>query len=259
MPSNASFKAYVDFWAEKYRKYHRLDCHGPNLFDFDELSVFIKALYQFQTGRECDILKFGSAIEISYLTNVFPIFYYLIGTKYALEKYAEYNGKYYEELDKFSFNNPQDGMVIIPEATTNRTFDPKNIDLDVLKTFKYYEYKYAGKNAIAIYRKYESIFKPYRKSETSKINTHRDALVPMISAKENFISDILYSVMIYKNNNGKTTLTDEDYNTIFNTLYHENVPSFSNQVEAEKPKILTYVKDQKSRDRFKDYRWKPSR
>ena len=65
--------------------------------------------------------------------------------------------------------------------------------------------------------------------------------------------------MIYKYNKNIKTLTDQDYNIIFNTLYHEKVNSFSEQVTENTPKILTYVKDEKSRKKFDDYRWKPSR
>ncbi len=271
LPSNASLKAYLDFYDEYYKKHfnsdyyenhtttHPLDWGYVSKFDFDELAVLIKMLYQFQTGKECAILKFGNAVEVPALVNVFPKFYYLIGTKPMLEKYAEYNGSYYEKLNKFNINKAKEGLIIIPETTDYRIFDSYNIRTDNVKTFEYYEYKYAGVNVLAVFDKYENIFKDNLKEISSKIKTHRDILVPKISLKDNFISNILYSIMIYKYNKNIKTLTDQDYNIIFNTLYHENVNSFSEQVTENTPKILTYVKDEKSREKFDDYRWKPSR
>ena len=258
-PSIAKFKVYIKYYGDQDRfgyddPHHPLDVQASyedtasrSYFNPEELAVFIKHLYQFQTGREYNILTIGNMIEIGGLCNVYPKLYYLIGENERLEEYQEYNGKFYEDLDKFKFNKPQKGLIAIPHVGEKANYYNQ---IKYSKTMDCYEYKTIGNNYKYYFEKDINVFKEELKYHLNEIKMHKDIFEFPIAKEDNFISNILYSIMIYKYMNGIFELTDQDYDDIIYELYGEKITPISEQTQTDIPKQLKYIKNYRIREIF---------
>ena len=273
LPNIESYKAYMEFCDTKDewgidKTIHPLDnqnlrCLYPiSYFNLEELAILLKTLYQFEKGKEYNIFTVGNMVEIPGLCNVYPQMHYIVGTKEKLEEFEEYNGKFYEKLDKFKFDKPQEDLIAVSQIAYERTFPSKWEEEQSKKneygrTMKYYEYKTVGEYATAYFKKYENIFIDYTRCRINlnEINSHKDILRIPIAKEDEFISNILYSIMIYKYQNNISILSEQDYANIIVALYNTNIDSIKEQTTKDIPRKLEYVKDRKVRSRFKDSRW----
>ena len=215
-PTIATFKTYIKY-SERTDRYNYNDPHHPldvqyyengsrSFFNPEELAVLIKLIYQFQTGKEYNILTTGNMIERDGLCNVYPKLYYIVGDEKNLEKYQEYNGNFYEDLDKFDFKNPQKDLIAIPHIGEKKgeILVSKGIGKETylynydkyIKEMSCFEYKTCRNNSNYGFREDVNIFREQFKNHLDEINAHRDLFTFKIAEDDNFISNILYSIMI---------------------------------------------------------------
>ena len=258
LPSIECFKTYIEFSRETdlsgyINPHHPLDISNLkkscSLFNQEELAVLIKTLFQLQKGKEYGILTTGDMVEIPMLLNVYPRIHYIVGEKDKIKEYEEYDGFLFDKLNKFNFNEPQEDLIAIPQVSSSRFFDKR---ISMINNFgkkdEYYEYRDIGKNAIAVFDKQYNIFRSNLRRGLDDIHSHRDLFQFRIAEEDDFISNILYSIMIYKYNNIIVELSDEDYAKIIYTLYNREVEPISVQSARDITKKLAYVKDNRSRE-----------
>ena len=256
LPSIEQFKTYMKYSAETNRygdSKHPLQNLEYTYFNFEELAVLLKIIYEIKTGKEYGIVTTGNMVE--WLFEAYPELYYIVGEKNKLGQYEEHNGVFYEKKYKLNFLTVQKGLIVIPHMATARVFDNfykhiPNKEKRFSRSMKYFEYESTKQEATAYFLRQKDIFKnvQYRLDE---INSHRDLFIMKIAQNDNFISQIIYSIMIYKMNNGIRVLTDNDYREIIYSLYHENIESITSLAKSEIAQELEYVKDESVRARAK--------
>jgi len=257
LPSIEKFKIYREYSGNQR---HPLDKNGgwgkfsTSYFNPEELAVLIKLIYQFETGKEYNILTFGNTVNgANFSIWAYPRLHFLVCDKDKTEKFKMYHGNYYETLNKFDFSKPQQGVIAVSQTAFLASYNPLYGEPDkeeYNRTMVYDEYINAQKRATAYFRKYENIFRQVSIDDLDNIKSHRDLFTFSIAQKDNFISDILYNIMIYKYQNRIKYLKDQDYAKIINDLYKQEIIPVSKQVNIEIPKRLKYVKDPESKAKF---------
>ena len=114
-----------------------------------------------------------------------------------------------------------------------------------------FEYKTCRTNSYYGFREDVNIFREQFKNHLDEINAHRDLFTFKIAEDDNFISNILYSIMIYKYRNNIFKLSDQDYANIIYELYKDNIIPITKQTEKFIPKKLKYIKNDEIRNKYK--------
>lgn len=268
LPSIEGLKAYLEFYLKKDRNVYNNPNHpldDPQMFgtfsyfDLEELAILLKTIFQFQTGKEYDVVTTGSVAEVRGLCNVYPKLHYIVGSKPAIEPFQEHNGIFYEETDKFIFDTPNAGLIAIPNLANERLFEGQRFDGIVPedyygRTMQYFEYKTVGEEATAYFTRLSNIFKEHLNYRVDDIQSHRDIFTFPIAKDDDFISKLLISIMIYKKSNGIKELSDDDYNIIVYSMFGETI-DMSEEVDKTIPKQLTYIPSGTTRDKYKDQRF----
>lgn len=235
LPSIDKFKLYQEFYDNfdiyGYRHTeHPLEwSDNPTInfgkFDYQELAVLLKMIFQYETDKEYDIV---TTADLKTVLDI-PTMHYVVGEKNRLESLKKrFNGQFMKLNDAVDLAKPTEGIIDLSQ-TANSMGDYK-LDRDNMTI------KISGSRK-AYFNKYESIFKPYLNN--IKYRSHRDLLRLPIHIKDEFITKILYSIMIYKLANQKQSLNDADYNEIIRVLYNDtNIENVTDQVKKDIPKEL---------------------
>ena len=275
LPSIEKFKTYMEYGYHPYQRndekpVHPLDnnnysyhnngrfYYSYSYFNLEELAILLKMIYNYQTGKESGIITTGSVVSIPGLINAYPEIHYLVGSKAELEKYEENQGIMYEQEDKFNFDKSKPGIIVLHQTAFERNFYNEKREIEfsevderkVSRTVDFYDYKTVCGDAKGYFRKYENIFRNHIGYHLDEIRTHRDLFDINIAKEDNFISNILYSIMIYKKRNDKIDLTEEDYKKIMNSLFGKNIPSIQDQIDSEIPKEFEYVESPETREKY---------
>ncbi len=278
-------KSYKDFYTSKRNKefvlYDRFPSHEaleiycarhrefPLFKDGElnakELTEIIKHLYQFETGKEYEILTVGATElhgEPVYGGQAFkniPHLFFMIGNAKTLAPFKEYNGMYVNSdklhTDIYLRGKAQNLITIETDRESSKKINTLGITcstgdiFDMEELLNYYdecEHEYTAFDCSAK----KQIFSRYLPSSLnyaggSKIKGIKDVFDFIIHPFDSFIARVLISIVIYKRNNGIDELTDEDYNHIFDSLYGEKV-TIKEDVLKDIPKQLQYVPSEKS-------------
>ena len=260
LPTIEEFKTYMKYCGSK-NSYGQYEVNHPlqtpknkfyTHFNLEELAVILRVMCELYTEKAYKIITTGNMKKPGWSCNVYPELYYIVGEKSKVKKYEEHDGVFYEKLDKFNFSTPQKGIIVIPHIATERVFSKKDDKIwypeYFSRTMKYFEYGYVCKNATAYFPKQHSIFKENLDSHLDEIKSHRDLFIFGIDQRDEIVSQLLYSIMIYKRKNDIDVLTDEDYASIVSSYIDgAHIEPISSIVKWEIPRELKYVEDQSVR------------
>lgn len=226
-------------------------------FNILKLAELIKYLYQFKTDEEYKIYTIGTLEDKTVLDGDYiyhesiPHLHFVIGNKKINKELEEYNGlfinskkAFYHLLLEFKGKN-----IISIDADS---FKGKSINIECLTGVNNNETKinyFSPCDNLYMSTDFDlekQIFSAnilsklkYAKNEYH-INGMHNIFDFDIHLTNTFIANVLLSICIYKKNNDKQDLTNEDYNYIFNNLYNSNI-DIESDISKDIPTSLTYV------------------
>lgn len=243
----------LDYYFQKsFLAEHPIQEYGR--FDIRELAELIKYLYSFYYQEEYRILTFGYLEKSMYQVNegVFsqlkPNLCFLIGNDRSLEQYDSYRNLFLETEQKFNFLKKKKSLICLkPYVGTIRDtlgITCKGMDMDPMNGIGYYdvlteEYKFS---------KYLSSFSLFCDSFYQKLEDYSgiwDTLSFGIHEQDRFLADALISIAIFKKNQEKVILSNEDYQYLFYEMFRDNRVNIKKAIEKEIPKTLKYVPSNK--------------
>ena len=239
----------LDYYFQKsFLAEHPIQEYGR--FDIRELAELIKYLYSFYYQEEYRILTFGYLEKSMYQVNegIFPQIKsnlcFLIGNDRSLESYDSYRNLFLGSEQKFDFSKKKKSLICLkPTLGTIRDtlgITCKGIDMASMNGIGYYdvlseEYKFS---------KYLSSFSLFCDSFYQKLENYSgiwDTFSFGIHEQDRFLSDALISIAIFKKNQEKLTLSNEDYQYLFYEMFRDNRVNIKKAMEKEIPKTLKYV------------------
>lgn len=244
--------------------YSKIDCQTHPIyeygeFDIRELAEVIKLLYSYQRQKEYQIMTFGNVEWMPGRCKLEPNLNFLIGNDRTLEDYQEYQHCFLENDShfKFEYSDSDIQSFISLMAQENRSYQhfPENTLLPIACFPDDYIRLYCKDSAYSLWY-YDELRKVQDSSFRKNINIFADAdavrssfvhykgikdtLSFPIHINDSFIAKALISIAIYKKNNQKTSLSNEDYRYIFRELYGEDV-DIQEEIKKDIPKTLKYV------------------
>lgn len=245
---NKEFVLYEDYPSLSLLEYF-LQCNQSfpmyqfGLFHVKELAEIIKYVYQFKTGQEFRICTVG---KIEYDSRNCPydaFLYFLIGSCETLLKYQEYDGTLASSLE-FCHSEAEENLVKIPLDRNYRT--PLGIKCETQKNWGIVKPTFL--DSIEAASLYKQVFGKRMDILSTLQASHSDGIQNVLSfsvhSNDVEIANILISIAIYKRNNQKEFLAEEDYHHIFETLYGEKVDILGD-VEKDFSRTLVYVPNMK--------------
>lgn len=235
-------------------------------FSIKELAVIIKLLYSFKRQEENKILTFAN-LNLDYISpkedereyNVYLRF--LVGNDKTLNSFYQYDNCFFEEYQKLhetmceysqiKFAGISNLIVLSPNLSQKQ--NSLGISCD---GFGYYGQRltrdginysdeWQKHDACAMFSERYNIFGIYPLTDLAKhmcgCSSLREILDFPISLYDNFIAEVLMSIVIYKRNIDKIDLDNEDYRYIFYELFGEDV-DIAKEMEKYFPTKLKYVR-----------------
>jgi hypothetical protein len=244
-------KYTIELYNHKISHMHPMQSHGN--FNIKELAIIIKLMYQFEKQDEYSILTIGKNHQKANRVNdrlefeIIPELFFIIGNNNSLSPYKEFNGLYLGEEEIFEFERsffPKKDLIAI--SADSCSFKNASLDIkcltgnitDIKDRINYYDYIYRNYNS-CIFDIHKNIY-AYLNQDVNNYNSVKDILNFKMHLHDSFISKILISISIYKKNNNKAELSNDDYSHIFDVLYGEKV-DIHEQVEKNISKELKYV------------------
>ena len=253
-PSSEIFKLHIT------RTSDRFPMHESGVLDVKELAEVIKHFYQFQKGKQYNILTIGVSecagdpIYGGQSFSVKPHVYFVVGSDSQVEPFREFDGKYindgklYTSLYLYTAKRKMDFISIELEngyIKHNDSIECLTGEIsDVKGGINYYDYEEGRYKSFATSSE-KNIFDSHllrRALNEGKYGYEGIKSVMNFDSHifDTFISKMLISVAIYKRNNNIEELSEEDYNHIFDVLFKEKV-DIKNEVKKDIPKQLIYV------------------
>lgn len=243
-----------------------LSLYEYGYFNIKELAEVIKLLYSFKRQQDNKILTFAN-LNLDHIGpkeddleyNVYLRF--LVGNDKTLDSFYQYDKCFFEEYQKLhetmceysqiKFSGISNLIVLSP----NLSFDQNSLSISC-DGFGYYGQKLTGDginysdewqkhDACAMFSDRYNIFSVYPLTGLIKHICSSSIVVEIlnfpISLYDNFIAEILMSIVIYKRYIGKVDLDNEDYRYIFYKLFGEDV-DIVKEMEKDFPGKLRYVR-----------------
>lgn len=194
------------------------------------------------------------------MSKLVPNLYFLVGNDKTLENYQQYQCCFLEKVRHFDFQSKNIQGLVGLSAEINMTYqhNPSDTLLPISCFPNEYIRLYSKDSTYGIYyNNYLKLIMDYSyKNSSFKKDTNifeknpfqnfvhykgiKDTLSFPIHINDSFITKILISIAIYKKNNQKTSLSNEDYRYIFHELFREDV-DIQSEIKKDIPKTLKYI------------------
>ncbi len=229
---------------------HPLEEYGK--FEIKELLEIIKLLFSIKKQDEYKIVTTGFLSKHSYtllegtFSELLPNLYFLIGNDKTLEEYFQVQNLFLEEVQAYDFEHQYHPSftALSPKKGTIRdtlmvSCQCPNSKFKYCGGIQYYDSlkeEYTATKYLAMTNIFDDSF--YRKLHNYQ--GIQDTLSFPIHKEDEFIAQVLLSIVIYKKNHQKINLTNEDYRSIFYELFKEPV-NIEKEIKKDIPKTLKYV------------------
>lgn len=239
----------LDYYFQKtFLAEHPIQEYGK--FDIRELAELIKYLYSFYYHEEYRILTFGYLEKRMYQVNeglfpqINPNLCFLIGNDRALERYDSYKNLFLESEQSFDFSKKTKSLICLrPSVGTIRDtlgMICRGIVGESINGIGYYnelteEYNFCK------YLRTCSLFCDSFYQQLNHYSGIEDTLSFFVHEHDRFIAEALISIVIFKKNQGKVCLSNEDYQYLFYEMFQDNRVNIKKAIDKEIPFSLKYV------------------
>lgn len=219
-------------------------------FDIRELAVVIQYLYSFYQNREYQLLVFGYLEKQSYqvregnFEQLKANLAFLVGTDDSLKEFFSWKNAFLGSEQEFDFQQKRESLIGIL-AKEGMVSDQLGISTDLDKSVMgsgicYYDYLKEETN-ITRYLSHVNIFDDCFYRKIRNYVGIEDTLCMSIHPRDRLIAKALISIAIFKKNHQKISLTMEDYQYIFDELFHDNSIHVGKEISKNIPKRLRYI------------------
>ena len=228
--------------------------HKYGIYDIEALSILIKNLYSIHREGNYNALVFGhnyERMDYNYTDKWFistPELYFLIGKEELLNDFRKLNGLFVDEdiarQIPSSYFRQKDLVVLQADGFSPYFGRKEDTPLELAKGCEYTDkhdssrWKQPKYLSEKFSQTYSSIKNP-SPWNTSHGDKRDYGLAFPISMKDAFIRDFIFSISLYRKNNGLSrSLTNEELSELFNELYGTNINISEEKVFTRK---LTYT------------------